>query len=76
MNLRAFSKKDGVPSTSSKASKIGLPRTSYFTVSLSFTIEEMKINHKKAKQAITFFLLNIIMKMHGLGQHYTDREKK
>jgi hypothetical protein len=42
MNLRAFSKKDGVPSTSSKASKIGRPRTAYFTVSLSFTTEKMQ----------------------------------
>lgn len=52
INLRAFSKKDGDPSTSSRASKIGLPTTIDFTVCLSFTnnklltsIPEMMIDH-------------------------------
>lgn len=42
MNLRAFSKKVGVPSTSSRASKIGLPMTVDLTGSTSFTIEVKK----------------------------------
>ena len=41
INLRAFSKKEGVPSASSKASKIGLPRTEDFAGNLSFTIKEI-----------------------------------
>lgn len=31
INLRAFSRKDGAPSTSSRASKIGLPMTGNLT---------------------------------------------
>jgi len=37
INLKAFSRKDGDPSTSSIASKIGLPMTKDFTGCLSFT---------------------------------------
>lgn len=61
MNLIAFSKNDGVPSTSSKASKIGLPMTGNFT-GFSFTAREMhrKINllmigvKNHSKQVIQF----------------------
>lgn len=46
INLRAFSKKEGVPSASSKASKIGLPTTKDFTGCLLLTRTEIqKINH-------------------------------
>ena len=37
INLKAFSRKDGDPSTSSKASKIGMPMARDFTGCLSFT---------------------------------------
>lgn len=40
MNLRAFSKKDGLPSISSSASKIGLPTMVDFTGCISLTAEE------------------------------------
>lgn len=49
MNLRAFSKKDGVPSTSSRASKIGRPMTVDLTGSASFTIQEQKILKESKK---------------------------
>lgn len=72
MNLKAFSKKDGFPSTSSKASKIGRPMTVDFIGSplffTSFTIEEMQ----KKK--------NIILKesnMNGvLGKYYNSESEK
>jgi len=54
MNVRAFSKNDGVPSTSSNASKIGRPITVDLTGSLSFTIEVQK-NHIKEKLKVVVF---------------------
>lgn len=42
IKLRAFSKKDGVPSTSSKASKTGLPITEDFTGGPSFTAKDVR----------------------------------
>lgn len=53
MNVRAFSKNDGVPSTSSKASKIGRPITVDLAGSLSFTIEVQE-NHIKELEVIVF----------------------
>lgn len=40
--LRAFSKKDGVPSISSNASKTGLPRTTDFAGERSFAVGKQK----------------------------------
>lgn len=56
MNVRAFSKNDGVPSTSSKASKIGRPITVDLAGSLSFTVEAVqKIRIKGKKKVIDFY---------------------
>lgn len=59
-NLRAFSRNDGVPSTSSRASKIGRPRTKDFGVCLSFAIKQSEekesahesIKYNKSKQPV------------------------
>lgn len=55
-NLRAFSKKDGAPSSSSRASKIGRPTTLDFVGSLSFTIKIVQKNNLKGRLASYRFL--------------------
>lgn len=55
MNFRAFSKNDGVPSTSSKASKIGRPMTVDLGGSLSFTIKKEQKNYIKERKKLDFY---------------------
>lgn len=55
INVKAFSKNEGVPSTSSKASKIGRPITVDLAGSLSFTVEAVQKIHIKGKKKVTDF---------------------